>query len=92
MEKPKYKKNRNWLKIRYDALSIRDKQYVLMNALKASSTVMEGSKLTKEELVDYTDFLIESFYILEEGKRPGYGDMPIPVKDKKVDKFVKDLK
>lgn len=65
-----------WLKIKYDSLSLKDKQFVLMNALNNAGRVLEGTNKTAEEVCEYADYLIERYYLFEATKKPSYGNLP----------------
>lgn len=71
-----------WIKIKYEDLSLQQKQFIVMNALNAASRVLEGSNVTKEQLTEYSDFLIERYFIFEDLKKPSY-DMPKKEEKKK---------
>jgi len=72
-----------WLKIKYEDLSTKDKQFVIMNALKTAGMVLEGSNAKAEEVCKYTDYLIEHYYIFEAIQKPSYDNFPKKVNKKK---------
>ncbi len=58
------------LKIKWSRLSQRDQQMAIMSALKSASAVMQGTKISPEELLEYTEKILERFYQFEFLKKP----------------------
>ena len=64
------KKFEEYLKLKWSLLSYKDKQMAIMSALKAASAVMEGSKIQPEELIKYTEKILEHFYQFDFLQKP----------------------
>lgn len=60
----------DYLQIKWEHLSNRDKQMAIMSALKSASMIMEGSKIQPQELIDYAEKLLEHFYQFEFLQKP----------------------
>jgi predicted DNA-binding ArsR family transcriptional regulator len=53
-------------------MSSRDKQMNFMAALKAASLIMEGTKMSREKLCEYTEEVLEHFYEFEWNQKASF--------------------
>ena len=75
---------KDFLKIKFESLAARDRIMIIMNALKSASSVLEGTGKTSKELTDYSDDLIEHYFILEGIKKVSYQGFPVKEETKKI--------
>ena len=82
---------KEYLKIKWGLLSYRDKQMAIMSALKAASAIMEGSKIQPEELIEYTEKILEHFYQFDFLQKPSIEAETLKKVNKEFQKVKKNV-
>lgn len=78
---------------KWNRLSFRDKQMNFMSALKAASSIMQGSKISKNQLCEYAEEILEHFYEFEQFQKPNINASPVKQSlDDKANQEIESLK